>query len=163
MAGPFSVATFQHGLMEATFIDAQLMLQRFGFGWQVIDLSKHRRFTTSDILSYGVSQAEAKKLLHGIVPGSTRLNACNPACLWDRADPRDVEEIRKMMLGEQGQAIGPVVVDTDWAMLGWWGEGGGEVLFTKHDQRWKKVTGGGGCIETRDLQKAGCLTRLHNG
>jgi hypothetical protein len=154
--GRFGVASFQHGHIEGASVSGQLLLQKFGFGWQVVDLSRgDSRFTTSDIMSHGLSSAEARKLLRGFVPGSTRLNACNPTCIWDYGSTNDIEAVRKLMLQDQGEAIGPVRIDNDWAMLEWWSRGGGEALFAKRGDHWEKISGGGGCMSMGDLLNYG--------
>jgi hypothetical protein len=151
-AGRFSVATFQHGQIEGRFANQQLLLEKFDFGWQVIELSHGSRFTTRDLQLHGISAADARELLHGNIPG--RSFWCSSDCK-DHGPSNDIEEVRKLMLYFQGEAIGPVKVDSGWALLNWRDRGGGQALFAKRGGQWERISEGGGCLQLSDLEKYG--------
>jgi hypothetical protein len=140
---PYAVVSFRNGQIEGSIDDGQLLLQKFPFGWQVIDLSIHR-FTTQDMASHGIAAAAAQALLHGLVPGKAQAG-------WELGDygpAADVDDISRTMVDSPGEAIGAVKVYSGYAVLLWFGRGGGERVFAKRNGGWVPITGGGGCLDT---------------
>jgi hypothetical protein len=154
--GRHAVVSFEGGQIEGQFDNGQLLLEKFSFGWQVIDLSIHR-FTTQDIESHGISAADTQALLHGFVPGVAR-PGWGPHELGDYGPAADVDGLRRTMVDWPGEAIGAVKVYSGYAMLLWFGRGGGERVFAKRNGRWEQITGGGGCLDAAGLVHYGVST-----
>lgn len=151
-AGDYAVASFEHGRIEGSHYSGQLLLQRFDFGWQVVDLSASRRFTTADLTAHGITAGTAAALLQGFVPSKFPWGTYHGAlCAEDSGDTRDVTAIRKLLLMSVGEAISPVVVDSGYAFARWFGNGGGEDIFLERNGAWTRIAGGGGAFNTKDL------------
>jgi hypothetical protein len=154
IAAPFAVASFDRGMIESKLYRGQLLLEHFGFGWQVIDVSIDPTFETVELTHHGLPVKTAIALLHGVVRGRSALDSCapsRPACYADSGTAEDIEAIRKNYLPSQDEAIGPVVVRSGYAMAEWSGNGGGEGLFRKRLGRWQQISGGGGAMCMADL------------
>jgi hypothetical protein len=79
--------------------------------------------------------------------------------MTDYGNKVDIEQVRERV-DMQGEAIGPVKVDGGYALLEWWGRGGGEALFEKRHGHWERITGGGGCLVFGDLRGYGVTSSV---
>jgi hypothetical protein len=75
----------------------------------------------------------------------------------DNGAPADVVAIRAMMQKrfKSHEIIGRVSVVHNYALVGWWGWGGGETLFRKTAHGWSLVTSGGGALDAAGLRGYG--------
>lgn len=149
-SGHFAVVTFQSGHIEGGLYNGQLLEEKFPFGWQVVDLAT-TGFATGQLLNHGISAASATYLHEGSTGGDSRASVCPDNCKSDSGRFSDIVAIRSLMLLTPNEAIGPVVVSSTYAMAEWWGNGGGEMLFTSTHWRWKILSGGGGCWNIAEL------------
>jgi hypothetical protein len=150
----FAVAGFRAGQIEGELLNGQLLLQHFTFGWQVIDLSSPG-FAIGHLQNHGISSNTATHLYDRAVGSEPRDSHCLDNCLADAGSQTDINAIRSLTLVSRNEAIGPVVVSSDYAMAGWWGNGGGEMLFFKTHGLWKMKIDSGGCFNFAELVKHG--------
>ena len=149
VAGRFAVVRFTGALMEGeTNWSDDLLVERFPFGWQVID-------TVHDacLRERGATPAELAKLEGQYVPA--RRDPKDGPCseVVDRGPAADVAALRS---ANRDQFLVPWVrVSGDYALLGWNLPGGGERLYARRGTGWKQLTGGGGALGTRDLRGYG--------
>jgi hypothetical protein len=78
-----------------------------------------------------------------------------PACTADSGDPAAVTAVRRELLSHQQEAIGPVVVQSGYALVHWWGNGGGEDAYEHRGTEWHRISGGGGTLTARELESSG--------
>lgn len=150
--GRFAVAAFQGGEIEGSLRDGQLLLEHFAFGWQVVDLVLPG-FSLDRLKEYGISSAYATYLFERVHDPAPKDDQCLDNCRADSGSDVDVTAIRALTLRSQNQAIGPVVVSSNYAMARWWGNGGGEMLFSKTEGHWREISGGGGCLGLAEIVK----------
>ena len=135
-------------------LGGQLLMQRFPFGWQVID-DEERAFARCQLQMHGISAAAAAKLLST----TSRKPLSRPVCdysLRDVGRPADIAAVRGKM-NSASRTITHVRIAGNYA-LGWWDEAnaGGEDLYRKTAAgTWVFVTGGGGAMGPEELRKAG--------
>ncbi len=72
--------------------------------------------------------------------------------LKDAGPAAEVEAVRQLM---RGLLVPYVVVSSDWAIGEWYGGGGGESLYKRHNGHWELVASGGGAMGVSDLRAYG--------
>ncbi len=149
--GDSSVVSFEHGLVEGRTVKGQLLLRRFDFGWQTIDIALPA-FRMADLEGHGISVGNAALLL-GVNPG--RGNPSRHFCSADFAKSNDVTAVRKLMLSRPDEAIGGIEIASGYAVAYWWGNGGGADVFAQQSGTWRRLAGGGGVIDAAVLEKLG--------
>jgi hypothetical protein len=148
--GTFAVVSFQHGTLEATDFSGQILLQRFPFGWQAIDVS--RSLTTEDLEAHGVSASDASLLLNRSVPEKGMHARASP-CAADVGTRADVAAVRQLLLYRQNEAILQVTIVSGFALAAWAGNGGGMDVLAERSGTWRDLAGGGGAVNAADLEK----------
>jgi hypothetical protein len=123
----YAIVRFTGAVIESTPASGYLLAQKFSFGWQPIDLS-----------------IGSKPLA---IPGS----ASNQR---DVGPTADVEAVRAHGAGFT-EIIPFVRVMDGYAIMQWWGWGGGENFYKKTPRGWKQFTGGGGATTINDLVSKG--------
>ncbi|MBV8081716.1 MAG: hypothetical protein JOY86_01890 [Candidatus Eremiobacteraeota bacterium] len=142
---PYAIVEYRAGNIEGRLSDGQILLQRFAFGWQVIDAaSDPPGFTSAALHNHGISAPVARALLHGVVAGALPPGRWNDA---DHGSSEDITAIRETVLSETGEAISSVKIYEEYAVLTWFSRSGGERVFAKRDGRWVAIVGGGGCLD----------------
>jgi hypothetical protein len=147
IAGDLATVYVADGTVEGARVDVPVLVERFPFGWQPIDILED----PCDILQRRVPSARVAALMRGM-PSGTR--ACRPdaTSTLDVGPRRDVEAIRYRM---RGPFVRTVVVSGAFARGEWYGAGGGEEFFKRSGSRWIRIGGGGGALGARDLRRLG--------
>jgi hypothetical protein len=147
VVGKFAAMTFSGAMMEGTPVSAALLVEKFSFGWQAIEvlnfscrLSIHRE-----------AYAARKRLMLGMPPIEGKAEACVGQSV-DAGPRTEIEAIRKAM---EGPLVPSVLVSGAFAAGTWYGAGGGEAIFHKVGGRWVRIAGGGGDHSVDDLRALG--------
>ena len=142
IVGSYAAVLMSGGMMEGAPVTAPILVQRFSFGWQTMDLLNFRCSLSLHALG---SQTE-ERLMRGM-PRPRDDRPCRG--LRDAGPQRDIETIRKLM---RGPLVPDVVVSGDWAMGDWYGAGGGESLYQRRYGRWRLVAYGGGAMGVLEMR-----------
>jgi hypothetical protein len=134
------------GRIEGRLNNDPILLKRFSFGWQPLDV-------LNDVCVLKAQRLPSRVEDHLMI-GMPRLNkdrACG-ATRRDTGPTVEVEAVRRLM---RGPFVPYVSVSGSWAMGEWYGGGGGESLYQKHNGRWRLVESGGGAMGVSDMRKYG--------
>jgi len=132
--------------MEGSLVTAAVLVKRFSFGWQALDLLNFRCRLESHELSKDVEA----RLMHGM-PQPQDDRPCR-GLPHDVGPEADVEAVRRLM---RRPFVPYVAASGEWAMGGWYGAGGGESLYEKRGGRWQLVESGGGAMNVDYMRKYG--------
>ena len=124
----YAIVHFTGAIIESHPSAGYLVAQRFSFGWQPIALSIGNKPPA-------------------LLPG----NASNRG---DVGRAADVEAVRAQGAGF-AEIIPFVRVIDGYAIMQWWGWGGGENFYKKTPHGWKEFMGGGGAAIPSDLTAKG--------
>jgi hypothetical protein len=139
-----------HGLVvEGEALRDPVLLERFSFGWQPIEIANFACRFDAHVLS----PRDRRELMIGM-PQPDGKNVCGNDDDWGPI--ADVEAVRIQM---QGPLVPSVRVAGAYARGGWYGAGGGEVLFKRVDGKWQRVTGGGGALGVDEMRRYGVPKR----
>jgi hypothetical protein len=145
-AGRYAAVLTSGGKMEGSNVTAPILVERFSFGWQAIDLLNFRCRLDSHDLGASVSA----QLMRGM-PKPQDDRPCR-GVRRDSGAQADVESVRRLM---RGPLVPAVAVSGNWAIGDWYGAGGGEQLYRRLDGRWKFVAGGGGALGVSEMHEYG--------
>ena len=134
------------GRIEGSRFNGTLLLQRFSFGWQLIDIVPPERLPCL-VTARGIPRSHAEKLN---LPLRTQSKNCPDA--RDRGAATDVVAIRKAM-NSRRQAIHRVSVVDRYALAWWYGWGGGQTVFEKRAGAWTQIGNGGGAFRAAELHR----------
>ncbi len=126
VTGNTAIVQFSGATIEGAKARGRLLLRKYPFGWQAVDMALNDdAFRRQDLRDSGANA--------------------------------DVIAIRGLMQNRfhSHQIIGPVRVVQNYALVGWWGWGGGETLFRKAGHHWSIVTSGGGVLDAAGLRRYG--------
>ena len=146
VAGRYASVLTSGGRMEGWNVTAPILVERFSFGWQPVDVLNDRCSLEGRNLGPRVNAL----LLSGM-PRPQGDRRCRGA-LTDSGPQADVETVRSMM---RGPIVPAVVVSGDWALGHWYGAGGGEALYRKREGRWALITRGGGAMGVDEMRRFG--------
>jgi hypothetical protein len=146
VAGPYATVLLKGGMMEGSPADSAILLERFSFGWQPLEILNF----VCRLKVHGLGSRTYALLMHGMpVPKDDR--PCSGE--WADAGPRSaVEAVRLQM---RGPLVPSVFVAGDFALGQWYGAGGGQDLFRFANGTWKLVDGGGGAMGTSNMIEHG--------
>ncbi len=146
IVGRFAAVLPHGGLMEGSAVTDAILVERFSFGWQALDVL----YFWYRLDSHGISSRDKAKLLLGMPKPE---NSLPPRGVWSDSGPTpDVEAIRRKM---RGPLVPYVVVSGAYALGEWYGGGGGQTLFKKGNGDWRRVAGGGGAMGTSEMREHG--------
>jgi hypothetical protein len=148
-SGAYAAVLVKGARMEGVLVDAPVLVQRFSFGWQPIDVLNFRCRLEAHDLGLQVETT----LMEGM-PKPVDDRPCHG--LRDTGPSAKVEAVRYLM---RGPLVPYVVVAGDWAIGSWYGAGGGETLYRYQslDKRtgWGVIASGGGALDTSDMRAFG--------
>jgi hypothetical protein len=148
VAGVYATVLTNGGRIEGEFVTDTILVRRFSFGWQPLEILNSR--CDLEALRFGADVED--ELMHGM-PKPKDDRPCKGSGFLKDAGPRDdVEAVRQLM---RGPLVPYVVVSGDWAMGEWYGAGGGEALYQKRSGRWHVVEDGGGAMGVDYMRKYG--------
>lgn len=116
LVGPYAAVLISGGIMEGSPVTTPILVKHFSFGWQALALLNSRCGLDAQALGAHVEAA----LMAGM-PAPTDDRPCQGA-RKDAGPPEQVEAVRRLM---RGPLIPSVVVSGDWAVVEWYGAGGG--------------------------------------
>jgi hypothetical protein len=161
LAGRYATVLIRGAMLEGEPVTAPILLERFSFGWQPIELVNFacRRE------SHGLSLPDRERLMQGMP--SPPPPAADP-CAFDISDtgpPAQVEAVRRLM---QGPLIPAVTIAGGYALGHWYGAGGGQSLYQRRAGSWHRLTGGGGALGISEMRRfhvprsAWCTFRVYD-
>lgn len=148
----YAIVKFTNAIIESTPAAGYLLVRKFSFGWQSIDLTTNEKpFPLCAVKRHGVATGDLQALNNGWATTSP----CTPGGKTDYRDAgaaSDVDAIRIKMAGVN--EIVPVVrVVGNYAFLEWWGWGGGENFYKRTPTGWAQFVGGGGALRPDELHQ----------
>jgi hypothetical protein len=159
IAGAYAAVLTSGGVMEGSIVSEPILVQRFSFGWQALDLLNSR--CGLDVRSLG---ERVDALLLRNMPALADDRPCRPVAV-DVGPLKDVVAVRRLM---RGPLVPSVLVSGNWALGTWYGAGGGESLYKLLDGRWRLVASGGGAMGVDEMRVYGvprsswCQLRIYD-
>lgn len=147
-AGAYATVLTSGGRMEGYPITDAILVERFSFGWQALDVLNSR----CRLDAHRLDSLTESTLMRGMPKPRDDRPCRGPDSLRDAGPRDDVVAVRSMM---RGPLTPYVVVSGNWAMGEWYGGGGGESLYHKRDGRWHLVESGGGAMGVDYVRKFG--------
>lgn len=149
VVGSYAVVLTSGAMMESSPLSVAILVQHFPFGWQPLDALAFR----CELHDHALGARTEELLMRGM-PKIGDDGDRYRMCLGRRdGGPRnDVEAVRRL---QDGPLVPAVVVSGDWAMGDWYGAGGGQTLWRKHEGRWRLAQGGGGALGVDEMRKHG--------
>ena len=138
VVGPYATVLTSGGLMESNPVGEAILLQRFSFGWQALEILD----VPCRLHDHALGARNERVLMSGMPrPHGDDFRMCSGR--KDAGSAEDVQEVRRLV---DGPFVPSVIVSHVWAMAEWYGAGGGMSLWRKRNGRWRLVQGGGGAI-----------------
>jgi hypothetical protein len=148
----YAVLQFSHAEIEGQVAAGQILVKRFPFGWQAIDLSSGPSLTMCSVRAYGLPAVDFARLRSTL---STSTAGCPTGIDADQRDvgpSADVSAVRALMvMGGRSEIVPYVRIIENYAYVPWYGNGGGENFYKKTAGKWKLLVGGGGAYESGEL------------
>jgi hypothetical protein len=147
---PFAVVNYDAPI-EGQRATGQALFRHYGFGWQMVALAIGS-FRRCDLLANGVPRAFVASLsVNAMGPPRFRQPPCAPPQAFVAAVSPDEEAIRSLNQDSYTVAYPKAVIENDWALLSWYGAGGGTSVWRKQKGHWRLLTGGGGAVDACSL------------
>ncbi|HLJ84137.1 MAG TPA: hypothetical protein VKT51_08205 [Candidatus Eremiobacteraceae bacterium] len=146
VVGRYAAVLTHGGLMEGSAVIEPILVERFSFGWQALDVL----YFQCQIDGHGISRGDGARLMRSL-PAPKNDRPCR-GVRNDSGPVQDIEAIRRQM---DGRLIPYVVVSANYAIGGWYGGGGGATLFKKRVGGWHRIAGGGGAIGVAEMREYG--------
>ncbi|HEY1976138.1 MAG TPA: hypothetical protein VGG89_06330 [Candidatus Baltobacteraceae bacterium] len=145
-------------VIEGSRTKRDMLLQRYPFGWQMIELGRPK-LLPCQLKARAADAAAVAFFAGGIGLGKDSPEYCSSPSR-DVGHLSDVVAVRSLMNSAattpKVHAMIPSVHIIDGYALGaWYGAGGGETIFAKRNGVWKEIAGGGGAYAPSDLTKLG--------
>lgn len=145
----YAVLQFRHAEIEGQIAAGQILVKRFPFGWQAIDLSSGPALTVCSVRAH-VSAADLTGLRSVLSSSTADCPTGDDADQRDAGPASDVSAVRALMAGAS-EIVPYVRVVQNYAFLEWVGNGGGENFYKKTANGWKMFAGGGGAYQSYEL------------
>jgi hypothetical protein len=146
VVGRYATVLTRGGLMEGSAVTEPILVERFSFGWQALDILYFR----CRLDAHSISGGDNARLMLGM-PKPYDDRPCRGG--WnDAGSIADVEAVRRQM---GGRLTPYVVISGIYAVGGWYGSGGGETLFRKDGAIWRRIAGGGGEMGVDEMREYG--------
>jgi len=158
VAGRYAAVLIRGGALEGTPIHVPILVERFSFGWQPLDLIDARCS-----LRYRPISTRQKALLLRGMPAPDTSHPCDKRI--DSGPPAQIEAVRMLIYGP---LVPYVAVRGIYAKGDWGGNGGGEILFRYSGKKWRVLAGGGGAMGTATMVEFGvpesywCALRIYD-
>lgn len=143
VSGNFAVVSVTDGRLENAGLRTPLLLERFRFGWQPIELLD----TQCPVRARIHDELQLRALLNGF--HITRGTACTEPI--DSGPSGDIEAIRAAMT----KFVPFVHVADGYALAQWELPGGGVALYRKTGDSWKQLVSTGGALGVSDAEQFG--------
>lgn len=147
IVGPYATVLTSGGLMESSPVHEAILVERFSFGWQALDILN----VSCRLHDHALGARIESMLMRGMPrPSSNNFRMCTG--LRDAGPTADVEKLRPLV---DGPLVPYVIVSNGWAIAQWYGAGGGMSLWQKRAGRWLLVEGGGGAMGVSEMRRYG--------
>lgn len=144
IVGEYATVLTSGGRMEGSTVSVPILVKRFSFGWQALDVLDTR-------CALNTNRLEASTI-DRLMRGMPRVNNTRCDGLRDAGSANEVARVRMLM---RGPLVPYVVIAGDWAIGEWYGAGGGQSLYRRHRGEWQIVTTGGGAMNASEMRKFG--------
>ncbi len=152
VVGNFATVLARNGMMEGRPTTAPILFERFGFGWQALESLDFRcRLDT-----HGISSGAKVALMRGMPMPSVEA-ACDTFGGTDVGPASDIEALRRV---SHEPLVPSLAVAENYALVSWYGGGGGEKLYRKRAGTWRFVKGGGGPLDAGIMESLGVPSKL---
>lgn len=145
-SGRYATVLLRGARIEGSSVGAPILVERFAFGWQPLDLLNFQ----CGLDAHRLPTAMVAALMHGMPKPHNDL-PCS-GVTRDTGPARDVTAVRRLM---RGPFVPYVVVACGYALGQWYGAGGGQSVYKKRGGRWVQIAGGGGEMDASILRKRG--------
>jgi hypothetical protein len=146
-AGRYAMIWLQNGMMESSAMNDPILVERYSFGWQALDVVNFGCRPTG----HGIDVETAHALMRGL---PARVN--HRPCVEMESDIGPADQIEAVREIERGSGLHPwVAVSGGYALADWYGGGGGEHLYARRRGRWTLIAGGGGSMDAGILRAFG--------
>lgn len=146
VVGRYATVVSRGGLMEGELTTEPILVERFSFGWQALEIVNFR----CRLDGHAISEHDKAQLMRGM-PTPIDDRPCT-GVTKDAGPTSDVDAVRRQL----GWGLVPtVVVSGNFALGSWYGGGGGATLFKKLGGAWNRIGGGGGAMGIADIKKYG--------
>lgn len=146
LVGRYAAVLIRGAVMEGSAIRSPILVQRFSFGWQALDLLNFR----CRLAAHGFPPALQDRLMQGMPkPRDDRPCSGQPR---DAGPAAEVQAVRALM---RGPLVPYVIVSRHWALGEWYGGGGGQEFYRRERGVWHRVAGGGGAIDFATVRALG--------
>ncbi len=148
----YALLQFNHAQIEGWASDGQILVEKFAFGWQAIDLTNIGALTACSARAHRIPQQDYSRLRGALK--ATPVN-CPTGADTDQSDvgpAADVSAVRALM-ASSSEIVPFVRVIGNYGYAPWFGAGGGENFYKKTAGGWQKIGGGGGAYQSSELHK----------
>jgi hypothetical protein len=145
VVGRYATILLSGGVMEGGAVTAPILLERFSFGWQPLDLLNFR----CSLESHRLGKHVEVSLMRGM-PKPEDGTPCTER--RDAGSTTEVEAVRRLMTGP---LVPFVAVSKGWALGEWYGAGGGESLYRLRGGQWNVVSSVGGAMGILEMRRYG--------
>ena len=147
IVGPYAAVLTSGGLMESSPVREAILVERFSFGWQALEILN----ASCRLRDHALGKQTEHRLMLGMpIPSDNGLRMCSGR--KDAGPPDDIEKVRRLV---DGPLVPSVIVSDGWAVAEWYGAGGGMSLWSKHNGEWRLVQGGGGAMGVSEMRRYG--------
>ena len=162
VAGRYATVLIRGAILEGSPIDAPILVERFSFGWQALEVVNF----PCRLQTHAISPRDQQRLMLGMPP--PRPSTPDRVCGEDDNDVGPVPQVEAVRRVMQGPLVPTVIVADGYALGQWYGAGGGQSLFQRRGGTWQRLTGGGGAFGVAEMrryrvpQSVWCTFRIHD-
>jgi hypothetical protein len=147
VVGRYATVFTKNGLMEGSRADVPILFEHFSFGWQGIESLNF----SCRLEAHRISKHDRILLMRGM-PQPRHDRTCDIGSVYDVGPPRLIEDLRRKV---RGPLVPVVTVVGRFALVGWYGAGGGDDVFRRTAGRWDLIADGGGAIGVSEMRALG--------
>jgi hypothetical protein len=146
VVGKYATVLIRGGSLEGSPVNSAILVQRFSFGWQALDLINFR----CRLEAHAISTHDTEMLMRGMPePQDDR------PCAGVGGDAGTQAQVEAVRMQTRGPLVPSVVVSGSYALGEWYGAGGGESVYRRHGKTWRLIAGGGGAMGISEMREYG--------
>ncbi len=146
----YAVVKFSGAEIEGQITSGEMLVQKFAFGWQAVDLSTTGTLAICSVRAHVVSPPDLSQLRSVLSASTADCPTGVDADQRDLGSAADVSAVRALMISSS-EVVPFVRVVKNYAFVEWFGNGGGENFYKKTANGWSKFAGGGGAYRPDEL------------
>lgn len=147
VVGTYATVLIAGAMMEGAVLDAPILVERFPFGWQALQVLNDGSLTCGRI-----GPTFERALMRGMPRPQIRPEI--PCGTWSK-DVGPQADVLAVRMVARGPLIPAVHVSHGYALAEWYGAGGGQTIYRKANGAWTVVTGGGGVLGVNEMRSYG--------